>query len=169
MPQCKRADITVSPPRLKFEVTEGWQFVPPYQYLQVAKDGTGMPPPWAAIWDVPWLSVSPVMGETPDKVRIGCYSIGMAAGIYQGHVTIPPHVITVVLTIYPKSDPIPIPEPDTIPPEYDFPSEEAEIIPEATPKPKPQPIPESVPEAESRFMKLIRWILKLLRGINEWA
>lgn len=167
MPQCKRADITVSPPRLKFEVTEGWQFVPPYQYLQVAKDGTGMPPPWAAIWDVPWLSVSPVAGETPDKVRIGCYSIGMAAGIYQGHVTIPPHVITVILTIYPKSDPIPVPEPDITPPEYDFPVE-AELEPqESESEYQPDAIYQSEPE--SWFMKLIRWILDLLRGINEWA
>ena len=173
---CKYANIIVTPAKLEFEVDEGWKFIPPYQYIRIAKDGPGIPPHFSISIDEDWLSISPYAGEAPRNVRVGCDSPGMKAEVYRAHVRVVSadfsQVVEVVLTILPKliADPAPvIPEPTPtfagdftdvdmdigrieytpVPPEYEFPKE---------------PEPTYQPEPESWFTVLIRWILKLLRG-----
>ena len=176
---CKYANITVTPDTLEFEVDEGWKFVPPYQYIRIAKDGPGIPPHFSISIDEDWLSISPYAGEAPRNVRVGCDSPGMKAGTYIGHITVTSHVevenplVEVTLVVKPKliADPAPVipgpaelpdtePVPDSTPPEYDFPAEvdttESDYYVGPTPTYQPEP--------ESWFTVLIRWLSRLLRG-----
>ena len=179
---CKYANIIVTPSELEFEVTEGWKFIPPYQYLRIAKDGPGMPPHWSISLTQDWLSVMPHAGEVPRKVRVGCDSPGMGEGTYHGHITVTSTmeitnpVIDVTLRINPRLEPPPKPmhrpgpaelpgsELEEMPPEYKCPpnSARSEVEPAGDTTYYP-PIhkSESTPEPESWFMTLIRWILEL--------
>ena len=144
--QCKYADITVHPKRMDFVVDEGWKFVPPYQQLWLNKDGTGRSPHWEIEVDADWLRVSHWVGDVPARVRVGCASIDMAAGVYEATITITPvsHVkidtpeIPVVLTVRPKPQP-PEPEPEPEPPPPPQPQPPEPEPPPPPPPPQPQP------------------------------
>lgn len=158
--QCGYSDIVVSPQELKFLVDEGYQFIPPYQYISVEKATSDMTPTWDASTDKDWLTCHIVASTTPRTIQIGCKSIGMAAGNYHGRITITSHVqilpspiVDIELEVKAKPEPVP---PEPIPPEPEPP----EPVP---PEPEPEPQPEPVPEPSQ-----LRKIWELIKKVIDW-
>lgn len=165
--QCGYSDIVVSPQELKFLVDEGYQFIPPYQYISVEKATSDMTPIWDASTDKDWLTCHIVASTTPRTIQIGCKSIGMAAGIYHGQITITSHVqilpspiVDITLEVKAKPEPVP-PAPDP------GPNPEPEPEPEPGPVPDPGPGPEPQPEPVLEPSKL-RKIWELIKKVIDW-
>jgi len=143
---CKFSNIIVSPSEMRFEVDEGWGFIPPYQYLRIENEiSHDKSPHWEATVDEGWMIMGSSSGSTPVRVRIGCQSIGKPAGVYQGtirissHVEVTPSEIPITLTVIPKEEP-PV-EPD--------PPEEPKPLPDPPVEPEPDiyvPVPPDPPQ-----------------------
>jgi len=156
---CEFSNIVVSPQKLKFLVEEGSQFVPSQQFISVADATHDLTPTWDASADQSWISWHKQNSTTPRYIRVNCRSVGMAAGIYRGQITITSHVqvlpspiIDIELEI--KGQDTPVPEPGPAP------DPQPEIPPE--PIPEVEPIPES-PQPFGIWeliKKIIDWILE---------
>lgn len=177
---CGWSDIKVSPDRFDFEVPEGWQFVPPGQYLKLERDGTGMSPRFEVSADQEWVIITTKSGTVPSLfISIGARSIGKPAGIYLANltitaspdsVTVSPSRILVTLTVTPKDEPAPPPSGPPGPPEPppsgpSGPPEPPPSGPSGPPEPPPSG-PSGPPEEESWFRRFLGWLIDLLRRIR---
>jgi len=165
---CKFSNIIVSPSEMRFEVDEGWGFNPPYQYLRIENEiSHDRSPHWEATVDEGWMIMGPSSGSTPVMVRIGCQSIGKAAGVYQGtirissHVEVTPSEIPITLTVIPKEEP-PVDPPVEPPPD---PPEEPEPLPDPPVEPE-IPLEPDVPPEPHWFWVLLWRILDWLRSVR---
>jgi len=165
---CERANLKVTPAELRFQVAEGWSFIPDYQQLAVDRDGPGIGAMFTISAAHAWVSFTPSAGTPPKSIRIGCRSIGFEAGVYESEVVVSSSVlidnprVPVVLTVTPKEEPPTEPEP---------PEEPEEVEPE-TPGPAPEPeVPEEpdiyvpVPPEPGWWLDvwgLILWVLRRL-------
>ena len=175
---CKYADIAVAPEELSFLVTEGWGFIPPYQYVKLRQATTGLPAHWAASTEGGFLSIRPMLGELPANIQVGCKSVGMAPGLYAGAILITSDSgvavdrprIPVILNVIPKTAPGPTPKPEPapepepipekLPPEYDFPQEPVGEPSKEEPPPEiPKPKVEPAPEPSNWLWHLLMWLL----------
>jgi hypothetical protein len=75
-------------------------------HIWVTNGGTGSLN-WSASDDAAWLSVTPGSGGAPTELVIGADPVGLAPGVYTGHITVTaggasgsPHIITATLTVY---------------------------------------------------------------------
>jgi len=166
---CEFSNIVVSPQKLKFLVEEGSQFVPSQQFISVADATHDLTPTWDASADQSWISWHKQNSTTPRYIRVNCRSVGMAAGIYRGQITITSHVqvlpspiIDIELEIKgqsePEPEPTPVPEP--VPAPAPAPDPQPDLPP--APVPEEKPIPESPQPFEiGEFIKkIIDWILE---------
>ena len=149
MAKCSQyGNISVSPGALSFEAVEGWKFITASQYITLSKAGpgreahwTGRTEPWAG-----WLRITPSLGIAKGRIRVSCDARDLTEGLYAGAVVIESDVevniprIAVMLTVHPRSVPVPPPE------DYQFP-EEPESPPEAPERPPVAPEPEPVPDS----------------------
>jgi len=160
---CEFSNIVVSPQKLKFLTEEGSQFVPSQQFISVADATHDLTPTWDASADQSWISWHKQNSTTPRYIRVNCRSVGMAAGIYRGQITITSHVqvlpsplIDIELEIKGQSEPVPEPVPAPVP------------APDPQPDLPPAPVPEGdpIPESPQSFgiweliKKIIDWILE---------
>jgi len=167
------SNIAVSPGALSFESTEGWKFVLASQYIRLDKAGSGRGPNWKVTTEPGdgWLRISPPQGAAPGRVKVYCDARGLTAGTYVGAVVMESEVqiniprIPILLTVHPRSVPVPPPE------DYQFPEEEPESPPEApeTPPvaPKPKPVPDSPQDPpEIAWWHQVLW--SILRVLTFW-
>ena len=157
---CEFSNIVVSPQKLKFLVEEGSQFVPSQQFISVADATHDLTPTWDASADQSWISWHKQNSTTPRYIRVNCRSVGMAAGIYRGQITITSHVqvlpspiIDIELEIKGQSEPVPEPVPAPAP----APDPQPDLPP--APVPEGDPIPGS-PQPFGIWELIIDWILE---------
>jgi len=176
---CVPARIKVEPLELHFEVAEGWGFIPPYQYIHIDREegDMGITSYWSIAGGVYWLSCGATSGRTPARVRIGCKSIGLAAGLYVTAITVTngsrpeqePITVTISLAVTPKpspdepQEPPAEPAPDPVPDPAPDPGPEPPGGPEE-PAPPPDPGPDPPPEPRS----FLSYLLDLLRRLGLW-
>lgn len=162
---CPWSDISVSPERLDFQVDGGWQFIPPYQYLDLEKSNpVGRAAVWTAVADQYWVTIRPETASAPKQVQIGARSVGMPAGTYHAqititsHVQVDPSVIPVTLTVKQKEQP-PSPEP---PPEPEPPPDPDEPGPPPDPgepePPPPRPPPDEPEDNCQAVKRILAWL-----------
>jgi len=165
---CKFSNIVVSPQKLKFTVQAESQFIPPYQFISLKKGEEGvLAPTWDAFADAGWIYFRPRSGSISEDIQVTCGSIGMAAGIYHGQITITSHVqvlpsaiIDIELEIKGQSEPVPEPAPAPVPAPGPAPDPQPDLPP--APIPEGEPIPESPQSFEiwELIKKMIDWILE---------
>lgn len=104
--------LVVAPAALTFSALEGGA-VPAGQNLAVSNGGGGLLS-WSVVTSAPWLSVTPASGVDAGTIFVTASNAGMAAGTYNGSVTVTaagaagsPQIIPVTLTVT---------RPDTAPP-----------------------------------------------------
>jgi len=114
-----RPSFQLSAPRLDFTVSSGGQ-PPPSQSFDVTSATVGLPITVRASTASggPWLTVTPASGAAPTRIRVGVNPAGLAAGTYQGTVTVtapdaspPAQTVTVQVLVEPPPPPAPSVEP----------------------------------------------------------
>jgi len=169
--KCEYADLKVSPSELRFEVNEGWQFIPPHQSIFIERVGIGMSARWKAITSKPWVRTTGEVGSGKDTVRVSCSSVGMPAGIYSdlveitssADITITGAIVLITLTVHPVESPAP-----PVPPSEPEPEPEPEPGPEPEPEPEPDPDPEPDPEPEPPDTDWVQRFLSFLEKLFDW-
>jgi hypothetical protein len=114
---CTYGDILVSPQEINFEIEQG-AYLPPYQYVMLAKTGDGNNPNFVARAYAEWLTVHVMNGEytVPGSVRLGLTTVAKnyLVGKYNVYLTIqntsgtavlPSPIVTVTLKVKPKPGP----------------------------------------------------------------
>jgi hypothetical protein len=168
---CEFSNIVVSPQKLKFTVQAESQFIQPYQFISLKKGEEGvLAPTWDAFADAGWIYFRPGSGSISEDIQVTCSSIGMAAGIYRGQITITSHVQVLPSPIIdieveikgpePVPEPVPAPVPEPVPAPAPAPDPQPGVPP--APIPEGEPIPESPQPFEiwELIKKIIDWILE---------
>ena len=166
---CEYSDLNVTPSHLKFQAEQGTHYVLPQVDLFIKKVGEGvLSPSWdiqvEAQGEVPWITLRPMHGRGPKRVRVKVDPRHLKAGVFTAEITIASHVSVTPETITVKLTVIGVPEPP--PTEPTKPPVEKPELPEPPkppepPEPPPQP-PPAKPE-ESRWQRLLKWLLGLFR------
>jgi len=114
-PQFMTVNLTVNSPLITISATN-IDFVgilnnqiPVSQSLHITNDATPSLLSWSGSVNVPWLSLNPQNGVTPDTIEVIADQDSLAPGVYHGIITInstgaanSPQLVNVSLTVYPE-------------------------------------------------------------------